>query len=643
MSVYTDILKKYWGYDAFRGIQEDIIGSVMAGRDTLALMPTGGGKSVSFQVPTMASNGICIVVTPLIALMKDQVENLARRGIRAAAIYSGMTQEQIETALDNCIYDENYKFLYCSPERLETEMFRTRVVKMQVCLIAVDEAHCISQWGYDFRPSYLKIATLRELRPDVPVLALTATATPEVVEDIQKQLAFRAPNVLSMSFERHNLAYLVRYVENKQDYLLRVLRQDSGCGIIYVRSRKKTVDIARMLQKNGLSAEAYHAGLGSGIRAARQEAWTRGETRIMVATNAFGMGIDKADVRYVIHADLPESLEAYFQEAGRGGRDGRPAYAVLLYSPADRSRLESHLKSSFPPIEKVRDIYEDLCYFLEIPYDAGCGLSFAFSLETFAFRFKHELMTAYYAIRLLESEGYLIYDENPDETSRVFFKVERDELYNFRVANEQLDRCIMLLLRSYTGIFTDYVSVDEKMLAFRLQVTPQEVYEYLKQLRQAHIIDYIPRREEPVLTFLADRTEKRYVTLSKAVYAERKKRQTEKVNAVLHYAEERHLCRSRMLLHYFGQRDLHDCGRCDTCLRRSTAPMDEKTYRQMVGQALACLDAHPDGMPHADLIAALTPAGAESAETAVPALRRMLDEEIVGMDDRFRIIRLAVS
>ncbi|MBQ7213497.1 MAG: RecQ family ATP-dependent DNA helicase [Bacteroidales bacterium] len=643
MSVYTDILKKYWGYDAFRGIQEDIIASVMSGRDTLALMPTGGGKSVAFQVPAMASEGICIVITPLIALMKDQVEHLMRRGIRAAAVYSGMTHEQIDTALSNCIYDENYKFLYCSPERLETEMFRTRVIKMKVCLIAVDEAHCISQWGYDFRPSYLKIATLRELLPDVPVLALTATATPEVVEDIQKQLAFKAPNALSMSFERRNLAYLVRYVENKQDYLLRALQSDPGCGIIYVRSRKKTVDIARMLQQNGLSADAYHAGLGSGLRAARQEAWTRGETRIMVATNAFGMGIDKADVRFVIHVDLPESLEAYFQEAGRGGRDGRPAYAVLLYSPADRSCLESHLKNSFPPMETIRSVYEDLCYFLEIPYNTGGGMSFAFSLETFVHRFKYELMTAYYAIRLLEGEGYLRYEEEPDESSRVCFKVERDELYNFRLANEQLDNCITLMLRSYTGIFTDYVPVDEKMLAFRLQVTPQEVYEYLKRLRQAHIIDYIPRREEPVLTFLADRVEKRYVTLSKAVYDDRKKVQSDKAHAVLHYAEERHLCRSRMLLHYFGQRDLRDCGRCDTCLRRKAVPMDDQTYRQMVSQALACLDGHPDGMPHADLVAALTPAGAESSETAVPALRRMLDEEIVGMDDRFRIIRLAVS
>lgn len=643
MQNFLEILKRYWGYDSFRGIQEQIIRDVSSGRDTLALMPTGGGKSITFQVPALAQEGVCIVVTPLIALMKDQVENLQRRGIRAVAIYSGMTQEQIDTALTNCIYDDLYKFLYCSPERLETELFKARVARMRVSLIAVDEAHCISQWGYDFRPSYLKIKELRALLPDVPVLALTATATPDVVEDIQTQLDFRQKHVLQMSFERKNLSYIVRNVENKQAYLLRTLMKNDGCGIIYVRSRKKTVDTARLLQQYHISAEAYHAGLAPAERSRRQEAWTRGETRVMVATNAFGMGIDKADVRFVIHLDLPESLEAYFQEAGRAGRDGRPSFAVLLYASSDRSRLERHLKSSFPPMDHVRSIYEDLCYFLEIPLHTGAGMSFAFSMETFVSRFHHELMETYYAIRLLESDGYLMYDEEPDEQSRVVFRMERDELYHFRVANEHLDTCIQLLLRSYTGIFTDYVAVDESMLAFKLQATPQEVYEMLSQLRRAHVIDYVPRREEPVLTWLIDRMETRHVTLSNAVYRDRQKLQQQKVSSVLRYAEESHICRSRMLLHYFGQRDLQDCGQCDVCIHRKGDTPDRQEYERISQAMLACLTEHPDGLDQDALLTSVCGDGPEDMDHAIHVARRLMDEKIIGMNAQFQMIRLAVS
>ena len=490
--VYYQILKQYWGYDSFRGIQEDIIRSISEGNDTLGLMPTGGGKSITFQVPALAQEGLCLVVTPLIALMKDQVQNLRKRGIKALAIYSGMDRQAIVTALENCIFG-NYKFLYISPERLGTDIFRTKLRKMHISMITVDESHCISQWGYDFRPAYLKIAEVRDLLPGVPVLALTATATPEVVKDIQARLHFRRENVFRMSFERENLAYIVRHTENKTAELLHILRRMEGSAIVYVRNRRRTRETAELLNNEHITADFYHAGLDDAAKDIRQHRWQTGESRVMVATNAFGMGIDKPDVRLVIHLDLPDSVEAYFQEAGRAGRDGQKAYAVILYARSDKAALRKRVPDTFPEKDYIKDVYEHLQYYYQMAMGDGQDCVREFDIEDFCRKFKYFPVPVDSALKILTQAGYLEYTDEQDNASRLLFTVRRDELYKLRGLGDETDRLIQIILRSYTGLFTDYAFISEDSLATRTGLTRRQVYEALIRLAQLHIVSYIPQ------------------------------------------------------------------------------------------------------------------------------------------------------
>ena len=578
------ILKQYWGYDSFRSMQKEVIQSALEERDTLALMPTGGGKSITFQVPALAKEGICIVITPLIALMKDQVENLKKRNIKAVAVYSGLSQREMDIELTNCIFG-GYKFLYVSPERLDTEFFCARVAEMNVNLIAVDEAHCISQWGYDFRPTYLEIANFRELLPGTPVLALTATATPAVVEDIQKQLRFAKKNVIQASFERKNLVYLVRHVEDKLGYLLKTLGKFPGSGIIYVRNRKKTRETAQFLQRNGISADYYHAGLNNETRSERQDKWKEGLCRVIVATNAFGMGIDKPDVRFVIHLDTPDTLEAYFQEAGRAGRDLQTAYATLLYEKADRTKLEQRIRVSFPEPDMIRRVYRALGNYLQVTIGGGREISFDFSVERFTMTCKFELLTAYHALKLIEREGYIQYNEDPQTAAKVHFLILRDDLYKLQVTSEDFDKFIKLLLRSYTGFFSEYVSIDEDILAKNAKVSVDVIYEYLKQLRKMKVIDYIPRRKNSVITYLRERINENDLTISPANYMHRKKVMQEHIDAVTRYAENSDRCRSVTLLEYFGEKNAKNCGQCDYCIRHKEREVS-KTDWERVGEEL---------------------------------------------------------
>ena len=468
---YKEILKQYWNYDNFRGIQEEIIESIGKGHDTLGLMPTGGGKSITFQVPALAQPGLCLVITPLIALMKDQVRNLRDRGIKALAVYSGMTREEIVVALENCIFGD-YKFLYISPERLDTDIFRAKLRNMKINMITVDESHCISQWGYDFRPAYLKISEIRELLPTVPVLALTATATPEVVKDIQTKLGFREDSrIFRMSFERKNLAYIVRNTESKQEELLHILNSVSGSAIVYTRNRKRTREVAELLVNNEITATFYHAGLNNDVKDQRQKSWLSGESRVMVATNAFGMGIDKPDVRLVIHVDLPDSPEAYFQEAGRAGRDGQKAYAVLLYAKSDKATLSKRITDTFPDKEYIRKVYEDVNYYFQMAMGDGLGCTFAFNLDEFCRNFKHFPVQADSALKILTRAGYLEYTDEQDNASRILFTIHRDELYKLRETDPETEKLINVILRSYTGLFTDYAYINEDSLAIRSGLT----------------------------------------------------------------------------------------------------------------------------------------------------------------------------
>jgi ATP-dependent DNA helicase RecQ len=587
MQKYLSILKQYWGYDQFRELQGDIIQSIAAGRDTLGLMPTGGGKSLTFQVPTMAMEGICIVVTPLIALMKDQVENLKKRGIAAAAIFSGMTTNDIMLTLDNSVFGA-YKFLYVSPERLATPIFMEKIKQATVCMIAVDESHCISQWGYDFRPSYLRIADIRELLPNVPVLALTATATPEVVDDIQKQLHFREPNLFQKSFHRSNLAYVVRTVENKDENLLKILNNVPGTSVVYVRNRKKTKEIADFLIQNGIPAENFHAGLKNETKDAKQARWKSGETRVIVSTNAFGMGIDKAEVRTVVHLDLPDSVEAYFQEAGRAGRDEKKAYAVLLYNNGDAVKMRKRVADTFPGKEMVRKVYEALGNYYEIGVGSGLDNVFAYDIADFCTRFKLPILISYNCLKILQQAGYIELTDEQDSSSRVLFTVNKDDLYKTKQTAEQ-DRLIHILLRSYTGLFTDLAAINEDILAKRLEWTRDKVYEQLIGLAKEHIIQYIPRKKTPFLTFTHERLETDRVVLGKEAYDDRRDRYIARVKSVLDYAQEENVCRSQVLLSYFGEKDTKPCGKCDICLKRKETELsndDFETIQQTIRQIL---------------------------------------------------------
>ena len=567
MTDYLSILRQYWGYDSFRGIQQDIIESIGSGKDTLGLMPTGGGKSVTFQVPALAMDGMCLVITPLIALMKDQVRHLREQNIRALTIYAGMTRSEINQIFDNAIFGD-YKFLYVSPERLETEMFRQRLKQMHISMIVVDESHCISQWGYDFRPSYLHIAEIRDYMPEVPILALTATATPEVVTDIQKQLHFRKENVFRMSFERTNLAYVVRQIDDKRGELLHILRSVSGSAIIYVRNRKRTKEVAEMLQHERISATYYHAGLEQVQRDMRQREWQEGKCRVIVATNAFGMGIDKPDVRLVIHIDLPDSIEAYFQEAGRAGRDGKKSYAVMLYNAADLTTLRRRVAESFPEKDYIREVYEKLQFYYQMAMGDGLGCVKEFKIDDFCVKFKLFPVQADSALRILTQAGYITYTDEQQRGSRLMFTLQRDDLYRLHQLSDEADRLIQTTLRCYTGLFSDYAYIDEELLALRTYLTHDQVYQIFRHLSQQHIVSYIPAKSTPYIIYTRERVDKERLVIPATVYEERKERMKKRIDEMINYVQNEVTCRSRLLLKYFGEENSHECGLCDVCNKK---------------------------------------------------------------------------
>lgn len=578
MDRFEQILKQYWGFSTFRSIQRDIIESVYNGVDTLALMPTGGGKSITFQVPALAKEGICIVITPLIALMKDQVENLKQRGIKATAIHSGLSSHEIDIELDNCAYGD-IKFLYLSPERLATPLFRERLRKMKVNLIAIDESHCISQWGYDFRPSYLKIIELRELLPpDVPFLALTATATPEVVEDIQQKLGFQNGKVFRMSFARDNLVYLVRNVEDKIKHLLKIVNSIPGTGVVYVRSRDKTKEIALMLRKEGISADFYHAGLTMEIRNSKQTDWQTNKTRVIVATNAFGMGIDKPDVRFVVHIDLPDSPEAYFQEAGRGGRDQKLAYAILLFNEADTLKINQRLESNFPPIEEIKRTYQALGSYLNIALGAGKGETYDFNLMDFCSVYHLNSVKAYNALKILEREGYIELTDELDNPSRLIFLMEKNELYKYQVAHADMDRFIKVILRNFTGVFSQYVRIDEAYLSRLAALPPGKIMESLKTLSKHKVINYIPKKRTPLIIMTEERLDEKNLRINPDSYKMLHDRFVSRVDALLTYARTQTKCRSQLLSEYFGEKDAYRCGKCDICTQRNELDMSKYEF-----------------------------------------------------------------
>ena len=585
---YLDILRKYWGYEDFRGIQREIIESIGSGRDTLGLMPTGGGKSITFQVPALAQEGVCLVITPLIALMKDQVSHLRQRGIRAAAIHSDMTHSAILQALDNCVYGGT-QILYVSPERLHSELFQAKFRHMKVSFITVDEAHCISQWGYDFRPSYLHIAEIRQLKPEIPVLALTATATKEVVEDIQEQLRFKEKNVFRMSFERKNLAYVVRKATDKPSELRHILNSVKGSTIVYARSRKRTKDTAEWLVSQGISATYYHAGLDVDVKDRHQQAWVNNEKRVMVATNAFGMGIDKPDVRLVIHIDSPDSLEAYFQEAGRAGRDGKKAYAVLLYDSSDARKLSKRVAQTYPEKEYIRDVYEHLAYFFQVGTGTGRGRTFEFSIDKFCVTYKYFPVLVNSALQILERSGYIHYEADPDNSARILFLLERNDLYFLENTTRETEAVITALLRLYGGLFTDYVYIDEGFVANEAGLTQPQVYMVLKELSKRHIVDFIPRRRIPYITYTREREDGDRVIIPQSVYEERRTQYIKRIQAMLDYANNDHVCRSRQLLDYFGEECWQDCRQCDVCVTHQGNMLNEgrtRLYRQQIKDML---------------------------------------------------------
>ena len=630
MSIYKEILKQYWGYDDFRGIQEDIIRSVGEGRDTLGLMPTGGGKSITFQVPALASDGLCLVITPLIALMKDQVQNLRKRGIKALTIHSGMSRSEAIVALENCIFG-NYKFLYVSPERIDTEIFRIKLRRMKVSLITVDESHCISQWGYDFRPSYLKIARIRELLPGVPVLALTATATPEVVKDIQHQLNFRKENVFRMSFERRNLAYIVRRTEDKNAELLHILRRVPGSAIVYVRNRRRTKEVAELLNNEHITASFYHAGLDDVTKDLRQHRWQEEKDRVIVATNAFGMGIDKPNVRLVVHLDLPDSIEAYFQEAGRAGRDGQKAYAVVLYAASDRATLHRRIPETYPDKEYIRQVYEKLQFYYQMAMGDGIGCMREFNIEDFCRKFKLFPVPVDSALKILTQAGYLQYTDEQDNASRLLFTLQRDELYKLREQDDKTELLVRTLLRSYTGLFTDYAFINEDSLATRTGLNRRQVYEILMRLSKQHILKYIPRKKTPYIIYTRERLDVDEIILPPSIYDERKQQYEKRINAMLDYVDDEIACRSRKLLRYFGEKNEHECGQCDVCLGRKHGKK-EYSEQSLRSELLELLSGE-----------VLTPADVATRfnverEVLVNVLRQLLDNgEIVAINGMLQL------
>ena len=558
---YLNILKQYWGYNDFRSIQLDIIKSIGEGRDTLGLMPTGGGKSITFQVPALAQEGTCLVITPLIALMKDQVQNLRKKGIKAAAIYTGLSRNEIIKTLENCIFG-GVKLLYVSPERLSSPIFQTKLRHIKVSFITVDEAHCISQWGYDFRPAYLKISEIRKLKP-APVLALTATATAKVIDDIQTQLAFEQKNVFRMSYERKNLAYIVRKTNDKISELIHILSRINGSAIVYVRSRRRSKELSAILEDNSIPSTFYHAGLEPSVRDERQKLWHDNKKRVIVATNAFGMGIDKPDVRVVAHIDSPDSIEAYFQEAGRAGRDGTKSFAVLLWNDGDPAKLKKRINSNFPPKEFISDVYEHLAYFYQIGIESGSGHTFAFDIGRFCVTYGYDSIRVDSALRILQNAGYLRYETEPDASARVHILLKRNELDRLNELTPQEDAVITTLLRSYGGLFTDYEYIDESIVATFSGLSQHETYQTMKSLSMRHIIHFIPQRKTPFITFVQDRAE--FINLPANIYDDRKTEFIKRIESVIAYASDDYICRSRQLLRYFGENIQSDCNQCDVC------------------------------------------------------------------------------
>ena len=631
MDSALDILKQYWGYDSFRGIQSDIIESILDGRDTLGLMPTGGGKSICFQVPALMREGLCIVITPLISLMKDQVQQLKKRGIKAEAVYSGMMREDIIRVLDNAVLGA-YKLLYISPERLSSELFQAKLQRMrQVSMLVVDEAHCISQWGYDFRPSYLQIAKVRQLLPadDVPVLALTATATPKVVDDIQERLGFRQKNVFSMSFERKNLIYVVRETEDRAGELLHILQGvPQGSAIVYTRTRQQTVDVARFLNENGITAGNYHAGLTNAEKDYRQINWTKNRVRVMVATNAFGMGIDKPDVRIVIHYNMPDSIEAYFQEAGRAGRDGKTSYAVMLYNLQDLKTIQRRVGETYPDLDYVRQTYENVAYFLQVGVGEALGRTFYFPMETFCRRFHQFPVQASAALQLLNNAGYLEYHEEQEYKSALHFILRKDELYRIHETDERTDLLIQTILRTYPGVFANFVYIEETHLAHLTGMTADQVYQRLKELHHNRVIDFIPHRQTPTVGYPIARVDTDLIGLPDIVYADRKADFQQRIDQISHYVTSHDRCRSRMLLEYFGEHNDHDCGQCDVCLDRKKNSTDLTDQSSSTDQNPVQIITNflRDGQPHSLLELKQLPLKSAVLDEV---LRRMTAEELI--------------
>ena len=589
---YYDILRKYWGYQNFRSIQLSIIESIGNGHDTLGLMPTGGGKSITFQVPALAMDGVCIVITPLVALMKDQVENLKKRNIRAAAIHSGLRHDQIITILENCVFGA-VKLLYVSPERLSSKLFLTKLRHINVSFITVDEAHCITQWGYDFRPSYLKIAELRSIIPDKPILALTATATEEVVDDIQEKLHFREKNVFKMSFERKNLAYMVRLAENKQEEMVHILKKINGSAIVYVKFRSDTDFTAQYLNDAGISATYYHAGLDNNIKDERQELWQNDKVKVMVATNAFGMGIDKPDVRAVIHLNAPDNIESYFQEAGRAGRDGEKAYAIMLVTKGDTNIMRKKAASNIPDKQYIKQVYEHVSYFFQIAVGSGYGMAFKFNIQKFCRNFRHYPTRVEAALKILEQAGYIEYENDEDRTSRVMFIPKRDELYKIKNSSKTEDLVIETILRKYNGLFVDYAIIDEENVAHQCQMEEEEVHECLKLLARKRIIAYIPPRNSPIIKFTQPRELTERIVIPYNIYERRIKKMKERLDHMINYMTCDTECRSIMLLRYFGEKSKNKCGICDVCELSHATPV--KDMKEAAEKMLRFLD---DGKPH---------------------------------------------